>query len=194
MADTPYTLMSDTPESVFPLEGNILDLNDKRSFIRFWSFDPPTVAAEPQYEHQPVHGRHAPYRFYSSTGPETWEFHIHLRGSVEGGDKRSNEDPWKEHLFLKSLAYPDYGSGKKGPIKPPHAVLVTWGLSINLQGVIKTPRFTWVPPYDENGYPWGIDVTFTLEVDQQTTPFDYRDVRAQAEQTGLGMTVTRSGR
>lgn len=187
MADT------NSPTPVFPIEGNILDLEDKRSFIRFWSFEPPGMSVEPQYEHQHVHGRWAPYRFYSSTGPELWEFTIHLRGSVEAGDKRSNEDTWKEHLFIKSLAYPDYGQRRKGPIKPPHTVLVTWGLAIRLQGVIKTPHFTWVPPFDDNGYPWGIDVTFTLEVDQQTTPFDYRDVRAQAGQTGIGMFVTRSG-
>jgi hypothetical protein len=113
---------------------------------------------------------------------------------VEERDKRSNEHTWKEHLFLKSLSFPDYGERRQGPIIPPHAVLVTWGLAINLQGVIKTPRFSWVLPYDENGYPWGIDVTFTLEVDQQTVPFDYRDVRAQAAQTGLGMSLSQKNK
>lgn len=196
MADSPYTLLDSSSggEPVFPIKGEIADLEVAPSAsISFYSFAPPTMSVDPQYDHQPVHGRWAPHRFYSATGPELWEFQIHLRGSVEGGDKRSNQDTWKEHLFLKSLAFPDYGSGKRGPTKPPHTVLVTWGLAIMLQGVVKNPRFIWVPPYDENGYPWGIDASFTLEVDQQTTPFDYRDVRTQAASVGLGMSISRSG-
>lgn len=155
------------------IEGFILDVEDPSRGISFYSFEPPGNSVEPNYEYQTVRGRSAPYRYYADTSPDTWSFSIQLRASVEGGDPRTHEDVWSDHLVLKSFAYPEYS---ESTTRPPRLANLRWGNVIDLVGVIKSPSFQWVLPYDANGYPFGIDVSFTFEVDPQGNPFSFQDI------------------
>lgn len=180
------------PDRVFPIEGTIIDLTEKRSFIKFWSFDPPTGSVQANYQHESPHGRWAPHRFYLHTGPHDHEFVIHLNASIEEADERTAQDVYREYLFLLSLNYEDLGPNRKGPVTPPHKILISWGQAMRWSGVMKNFRYQWVPPYDENGYPFHIDCSFTLEQDQDTEPYDVRTVRDEANMVGLGLSLGRT--
>lgn len=158
------------------IRGRIVDVEDATRQIHFYSFDPPSNSVAVNYEHQGVRGRSSPYRFYSDSGPETWDFSIDLRGSVDAADDRTNRDVWNEHLFIKSFAFPDYGRNKQGPVRPPRLAYIEWGSSIRLVGAILSPRFSWSPPFDAAGYPHGISCSFALEVDSVNAPLSFSEV------------------
>jgi len=169
-----------------PIPGYIIEVDPPRGRdiqrVEFSSFEAPQLSVEPNYDRQSVRGRSTPYRFFADTGPETWNWTIHLVSSIEASDSRTPVDVYNEHLIIKAIAaYPDYGVKRTGPVTPPSKVKMKWGKSISMVGVILSPNFTWVPPYDDDGYPFGIDVTFSFEVDNEDNEFKSVDSRSILE-------------
>jgi hypothetical protein len=159
------------------LEGHIIDFESRGDSIKFLYYGDIQNAVEPVYEESAVRGRSEEHIFYSHTGAETYNFEIRLAASVDERDGGTTRKIHDDYLFIKSFAYPDYGTGLKGPVKPPRKAIITIGTWFNKPGVIKSPNGTFVRPFDANGFPYIIDVTFTFRV-VSPTPRDLFDIRA----------------
>jgi hypothetical protein len=170
-----------------PVEGHIIDYEVRRdasrqikgrSSIRFLYYEDIEANVEPVYEEQSVRGRSEEHVFYSHTSGEVNSFSIRLPASVDESDNRTPQQTWKEYLFIKSFAYPDYGESFKGPILPPRKAIITIGKWYRKVGVIKSPSATFSKVCDEDGYPLIIDVRFQFRI-INSRPLSLRDIRAQ---------------
>jgi len=158
------------------LIGYVIDYESKES-ISFLYFDDIDGGPEPQYDEQPVRGRSEEHIFYSHTTAEAYNFRIHLHASVDESDRGTTRQNYKNYLFVKSFAYPDYGVDTKGPLLPPRKAIITIGEFFRKTGVIKAPTASFKRPFDENGYPHIIEVGFTFRV-IHSRPLDLHDIRA----------------
>jgi hypothetical protein len=170
-----------------PTKGYIIDLNipgtgNPTKQIEFLYFRELNTSVEPVYEEAVVRGRSEEHIFYSHTSAENMNFQIRLSCSTDEADGGRPRDIWDDWLFIKSFAFPGYGSGGRGPITPPrkaHIVIGTW---FKESGVIRSPSATFLPPYDDEGFPHIIDVSFTFRIISRR-PRSYTDVR-QAGSSG----------
>lgn len=163
------------------LEGQIIDRGGAGELggdrIIFKYYQPITDSVEAEYDEVGVRGRSEPYVFYTQTGPNTYNFDIRLAASADEADEGSTRRLWSDYLFLKSFQYPDYGPGNVGPVSPPRQVIIRLGTTFRHRGVIKSPSFTLLEPYDELGYPYLIDCQFVFRVINDR-PLSFRDIRS----------------
>lgn len=166
------------------IPGPIRGVSGKQeSFVEFQYFGELSESVEPVYDEGVVRGASEELPFYSHTSAEKIPFTITFATSVDEGDDNAAdpEQAYKNNfgkwLFVKSFAYPDYGVDRKGPIAPPRQARITIGNWFRKTGIIQSPSAQFKAPYSENGYPYLIEVTFTLRV---VSPFFRHlfDVRA----------------
>lgn len=166
------------------VKGSIIDYevrrrgyaNIGRSFIDFFYYEDIDGGVDPVYEEQVVRGRSEEHILYSHTGAESDSFAIKLPASVDESDNGSNEETWKQFLFIKSFVYPDYGEQGLGPILPPRKAIITIGSWYRKVGVIRGLSQTYSKVCDAKGYPHLIDVKFTFRV-INLKPLSLRDIR-----------------
>ena len=161
------------------LFGYIIDVEDTGKSVRFSYYENIGNSIEPVYDDVAVRGRSEEHIFYSHTSAETYSFSIRLAASVDEADGGTTKKIWEDWLFIKSFAYPDYGRAARGPTKSPRKPRITIGTWFKEEGVIRSPQATFVPPYDEQGFPHIIDVQFTFRV-VSSKPRGYSDIRAGA--------------
>lgn len=167
------------------VEGHIIDYdvrrdptrNIGRSEVKFLYYEDLETGFDPVYEDQSVRGRSEEHIFYSHTSGETYSLSIKLVSSVDEGDGKTAKDAFKDYLFIKSFAYPDYGAAFQGPTLPPRKALITIGKWFRQVGVIRSPAATFSKVCDEDGYPHTIDVRFQFRVINHR-PLSMRDIRA----------------
>lgn len=133
--------------------------------IYFKYFDPITNDVAAEYDEVAVRGRSEPLPFYVATGEDTYSFNIKLVGSVDENDAGDPKNIWRDHLFIKSLQFPDYSNNRV--VRPPAQAIITIGNFFRKRGIIKNPKFTWNKPYDSDGYPHSIDCEFTFRAFNQ---------------------------
>lgn len=153
------------------IEGYIIDYEFRknlgaggRSHIKFLYYDDIENSADAVYEEQVVRGRTEEHIFYSHTTRDTYRFSIQLAASVDQADDGNAKKTFNDWLFIKSLQYADYGPANRGPVKPPHRVIISIGRWFKKMGIIKTPAATFSKVCDENGYPLFITVRFEFGV------------------------------
>jgi hypothetical protein len=169
------------------LSGFIIDLNipgtgNPVKSVEFKYWGDLSTAVEPIYDEATVRGRSEEHLFYSHTQAENIPFQIRLATSVDEADGGTPQQIWDDWLFIKSFGYPGYGAGGRGPITPPRKARIVIGTWMKEDGVIKSPSAAFLKPYDENGFPHIIDVTFIFRVINRK-PRDWADVR-QAGSSG----------
>ena len=158
------------------LVGKIIDYTKDSKTVEFLYYNDISDNYGAVYDEPDVRGRSEEHIFYQSTKANTYSFDIQLVASVNQADGGTPEKIYNDYLFIKSFQYPDYGLGYNGPILPPRKVLITIGKFFRKQGVITEPSGTFLKPYDENGYPYVIEVRFTLRV-INPRPLDLNDIR-----------------
>ena len=99
-----------------------------------------------------------------------------MTASVDEADQGTTAKLMADYSYLKSFQFPDYGPGNLGPVRPPHQVCITVGKFFRYKGVIEAPSFTFLPPYDEQGYPNIIEAHFTFRV-VNDSPLSFDQVR-----------------
>ena len=159
-----------------PVEGAIIEYPTGKS-INFLYFGNISEAVEPQYEEATVRGRSEEHIFYSHTSAATLPFAITLAASVDEHDNGNAKKTWLDYLFIKSFGYPDYGVDNKGPVRPPKKAIITIGKWLRKLGVLRSINAEFQAPYDEDGLPMIIQVTFNLRV-INAAPLSLYDVRA----------------
>jgi hypothetical protein len=158
------------------VEGKLIDYEDIANHIVFLYYEDIDEGYDPVYEDQVVRGRSEEHSFYSHTSAESESFAIRLAASVNENDESDAKKIWNDYLFIKSFAYPDYGIGNLGPIKPPRKAIITIGRWLRKVGSIRSPSATFSKVCDEDGYPLIIDVKFQLRV-INPSPRSFREVR-----------------
>lgn len=159
------------------LEGFIIDFESRGDSIKFLYYGDIQTAVDAVYEEPTVRGRSEEHIFYSHTSAETYNFEIRLAASVDERDEGTTKKIHDDYLFIKSFVYPHYGFGGKGPVLPPRKAIITIGTWFNKPGIIKSPNATFIRPFDENGFPYIIDVTFTFRV-VSPSPRDLFQIRS----------------
>lgn len=159
-----------------PVEGAIIEYPTGKS-IKFLYFSGISEPTEPQYEEATVRGRSEEHIFYSHTSANALPFAITLAASVDEKDNGTAKKIWADYLFIKSFGFPDYGEDNKGPVRPPKKAIITIGKWMRKLGVLRSINGEFQPPYDEDGFPMIIQVTFNLRV-INATPLSLFDVRA----------------
>lgn len=169
------------------LKGFIIDLNipgtgNPTKSIEFLYWSDLSTSVEPVYDEAVVRGRSEEHSFYSHTSAENMPFQIRLVASVDGSDGGTTKEIWDDWLFIKSFGFPGYGAGARGPITPPRKARIVIGTWFKEDGLIKSPSATFLRPYDAQGYPHIIDVTFLFRIVSRK-PRSYIDIR-QAGSSG----------
>lgn len=157
------------------ITGYIIDKVDSK-FLTFTYYQGLSNSVSAEYHDQGIHGRSEPHSVYVKTGPDTYQFNLTFAASDSEGDSRTAEDVWNDYLFLKSFQFPDYSSGKQGPVKPAHEVIIRIGNFFRKEGVIRDPSFDLNATTDTKGFPHQIKCTFTFRVIHKGA-IDLYDVR-----------------
>lgn len=152
-----------------------------KNAVKFLYYEDIEGGVDPVYEDQSVRGRSEEHVFYSHTGGEVDSFSLRLPASVDQSDNGSNLETWKQFLFIKSFAYPDYGVNNQGPVLPPRKAIITIGKWYRKVGVIRGLSQTYSKVCDSEGYPHLIDVRFQFRIINHR-PLSLHDVRAQRTQ------------
>lgn len=162
-------------------EGYITDVVDGRSIVFFY-YDDVQDGAEPVYDESVVRGRSEEHLFYSHTSARKQQYNIQLAASVDQDDGGSAKHIWNDWLFILSLAYPVYGIDYKGPVVPPHKVILRIGKWIKHTGVIISPQATHSKTVDEDGFPLFINISFMFRIVNRK-PLDLYRIRQLRYQT-----------
>jgi len=165
------------------LKGIIQDMHNTGELIDFYSFEPPQKSRNAVYDDVSVRGRSEPHVFYSHTEAPTYQFSIRLVASYDQRDSGTTRSVKEKEYFIESLVMPDYGplpSSRNSVVAPPHLARIRIKKLIDIAGTIRNTNYVYLPPYDEEGYPQLIEVTFSFHVQRifgQQEPLGFAEVR-----------------
>lgn len=165
-----------------PLRGIIQDVQVPQDIIEFFSWEPPQKSRNPVYDDVPIRGRTEPHVFYSHTEAQVWQFTIHFFASFDQNDGGIPLGVMEKMSFIESFTMADYGnqSGQFAVVRPPHLARIRILRMIDLIGTIRSPSWTYLPPYDiQDGKPYQIDVSFQFNAQRELgkAPLGFADVR-----------------